>query len=479
MKSKWVSIILIIVILATLAACGGKSTDTESEDTTATTQPKATDSPSSPSASAKDTEEAHLVFFTWFGEAERDMGIALVDAFEEEHPNIKVDDNYIAYSDYHSKLNTLIAAGNTPDVFIINEYLANEWGEKGIVLNLKEIFAEHGRDVDKEYLPGAIYRTKPDNCWGLAWSQSATYLFYNKELFAEAGIEPPPLEGDPWTIDKLTEVAKQLTKDVNGKTPNDPDFDPNNVVVYGFLNMGAHHWAYLEGLLRTAGVRLTEDGRTWSFTSPKGIEAIQKLADLSLVHKCAPPLEIQRGTFNEPHVNLLNGQLAMLAHGSWGYQLFANEGFDVGVGKMPIFEKEITTASGAPFVIGADTKNIDAAFKFLTYTTSFENQVAAAEKKNMMMSMMPSNRAIFENQQILDRWYSLFDETLAKSALDILEKVEDPGLTSKVKGLAEAMDTKVYPPFDKVWLGELTAEELVRQLEPEIEGLLGGFWGDN
>ena len=423
-------------------------------------------------------EKTDLVFFTWFGEGEREMAEAIVALFEETHPNINVDANYITYNDYHSKLNTLIAAGKTPDVFIINDFFVNEWGTQGIVMNLKDVFAQAGRDVEAEYLPGSIFRTGPENVYGLSWCQSSFFLFYNKDLFAQAGITPPTLQDDPWTYDELTEAAIALTKDINGKTPKDEGFDPNSVVTYGFVNSAATHWSYLEFMIRSAGVRFTEDGRTWSLFSDKGISAIQQLADLALVHQCAPTLPIQRGTFNDVLVNMLNGQVAMClgANSNWAY--YNDLGYDCGIAKLPIFSEEAYVGGGAPFAIGSDTQNVEAALEFLSFFTTFENQLAAAESSGLTFSNMPSNTSPFSNPETMERWYKMFNKEIADVALDILGKIQDTGINAIVRNFSQAMETIVAPALDEVWLGEITAAELAERLAPQLEGSLGGYWGE-
>ena len=66
-------------------------------------------------------------------------------------------------------------------------------------------------------------------------------MYYNKELFDEADLEYPPTaygepyaDGDPWDMDKVAELAKILTVDANGNDATSPDFDPENVVQWGF-----------------------------------------------------------------------------------------------------------------------------------------------------------------------------------------------------------------------------------------------------
>jgi multiple sugar transport system substrate-binding protein len=67
--------------------------------------------------------------------------------------------------------------------------------------------------------------------------------FYNRDLFDAAGLPYPPqtfgepyADGEPWDFDKLTELALQLTLDANGNDATSADFDPDNIVQFGFVN---------------------------------------------------------------------------------------------------------------------------------------------------------------------------------------------------------------------------------------------------
>jgi ABC-type glycerol-3-phosphate transport system substrate-binding protein len=78
----------------------------------------------------------------------------------------------------------------------------------------------------------------------------ATYLlYYNKDMFDSAGVPYPPhsydslyADGEPWTMEKLAQIGALLTIDRSGHNANHAEFDPNNIVQYGF------HWAWSNGI---------------------------------------------------------------------------------------------------------------------------------------------------------------------------------------------------------------------------------------
>jgi multiple sugar transport system substrate-binding protein len=177
--------------------------------------------------------QTKVVEYTWWSDAERAMGEALVADFEKAYPNIKVEQNYIAYNDYHSRINTMIASGSTPDIMYLNEFLVNEWGEKGVTADLVPYYRDKGIDPKTFYVDSALYITG-GKLWGVNVTSTTVVLYYNKQMFRDAGITPPP-DGavSPWTWEQYVAAAKKLTKDANGRTPNDAGFNYNNLVQYG------------------------------------------------------------------------------------------------------------------------------------------------------------------------------------------------------------------------------------------------------
>ena len=78
---------------------------------------------------------------------------------------------------------------------------------------------------------------------------STDLLFYNKKMFDKAGLHYPPhhygeayADGETWNVEKLEKIAMLLTLDRNGHNANHPEFDPSNIVQYGF------HWAWNNGI---------------------------------------------------------------------------------------------------------------------------------------------------------------------------------------------------------------------------------------
>ncbi|NLM28245.1 MAG: extracellular solute-binding protein, partial [Clostridiaceae bacterium] len=187
---------------------------------------KGTETPADDSGKAADStkEVVELEILTWWAAGERNAGEAIIEEFDKSRDDIIVHATFTPYEEYASKLNTLMAASSPPDVFYLNEYLCNEWGEKGVAADLKPFMDKNNIDPYKIFVESAIFSTG-DSIWAISSSLATIFMYYNKGLFEANGIEPPPRDAEkPYTWDEFVEVAKKLTVDINGKRPGEPGF---------------------------------------------------------------------------------------------------------------------------------------------------------------------------------------------------------------------------------------------------------------
>ncbi|MDR3144698.1 MAG: extracellular solute-binding protein, partial [Treponema sp.] len=338
-----------------------------------------------------------VTLYTWWSESERTTGEALVADFLASHPRLKVEENYIPYNEYHSKLNTMMAADNAPDVFYQTEALINEWGEKGACADLYPYFSKAGIDPDRFHVASALFKTG-NHLWGISPSIVTTCLFYNKELFRQAGVTPPPDSAtNPWTWEQFVDAAKKLTKDANGYTPNDPGFNYDLIVQYGAVAPTDSSWKWL-ALLYAAGTTLyKENGTALEIVGPVGTDMIQKIANLSLVNRVAPTFAMtQSNAFSSLSTLLMNGQLAMFIGGTFQHPDFSNEKFDVGLAQIPSVSgkgNNMAWASGFQLRPNASQE----AFELLHYLTDFNNWVEAAKNHGIALNGLPQTNSTYND----------------------------------------------------------------------------------
>lgn len=194
-------------------------------------------------ASGYDPDEEVTLNFTWWGNEDRaERYQQLIDAFEEEHPNITIDGTFTDFPSYWEKRKTEAAGGGLPDVWQFSDSYLREYAEPGLLLDLETV-AEY---VDFDAFDDGLRSTGQleGTQYSLPTGYSAWAVFLNDQLLADAGVEP--YEGGT-SYEEYTEWMAEVTEATDG-------------AVYGGTDMTQRIQTF-ENVLRAEGGNLyTEDG---------------------------------------------------------------------------------------------------------------------------------------------------------------------------------------------------------------------------
>lgn len=432
----------------------------------------------SPLTAFADGEKTKVTFYMWAADAEQEFDRAIVAQYEEEHPDIDIEENYIPYAEYLSKINTMAAAGSMPDIFNLPEGNVFEWGEKGALLDLKPLYDNAGVKPEDVSVDSAIFSTD-SQIWSVGYNVTTMCMYYNKDMLMEAGIDLPSTDAaSPWSWDEFVENAKKITKDSNGNGPDDEGFDPDSISVYG--TMMPTDWVKFVALLHTNGVGiLNEAGDALGINTPEGIEVIQAIADLGNTIHCAPSSAMAKGAFSDASAMLMNGQVAMVIDGGWALANYTNEGFDVGVAPMPAFQQAADISWGAGLCMSPNAAENEAAFDFYQYFTNFTNSIDAALNQGVSLGGLPQTLEVFDGGENEQKWISTYSKVDATEMCETFKNILQADTTVlgdnvRVKNFPVIVDNTIVPALDSVWLGETTAEEALTSLE--LSDSIGGYW---
>ncbi|HBM80609.1 MAG TPA: sugar ABC transporter substrate-binding protein, partial [Clostridiaceae bacterium] len=284
----------------------------------------------------------NLTYTTWGSTNERKAQGDAIKEFEAKNPNIKVNFQHIP-TDYETKLSTMIAAKTPPDVALLNKQTALTWSEQNKIYNLKPLIDKDTEIKEDDYLHDSFVRGGPDKIVGITPCQEVFAIFYNKDMFKAANVDPLPTKAqDALTWDQFVEVAKKLTLDQNGKNASEAGFDPTKIKQYGVF---FETWAWQTFLVLNDAKLLTDDYSKLNLSDPAVAETLQKFADLiNVYHVCPSPAQAK--TLPAPAVALQSKKVAMDYDGQW-IQLdlgVAKTNFDVGV--LPKIKRCTTTLYG-------------------------------------------------------------------------------------------------------------------------------------
>ncbi|RPI94041.1 MAG: extracellular solute-binding protein [Chloroflexi bacterium] len=316
------------------------------------------------------------VTVTWWHITTKDPGLTdwqkMADDYMAANPNVTIEITVLENEAFKTKLTTVMQSGDPPDIF-------QSWGggtfnqqvEAGL---LKDITADLNADSawKNSFAPGAlgVYSYEGKN-YGVPWDMGMVGFWYNKALFAEAGIDAPPAT---WA-EFLEDI--QALKDA-GITPIS--------IGEGDKWPGMHFWNYLA--TRTCGKEGFEAAmaRTGSFTDPCFIEAGEKLQELLALE----PFQdgFLGATHDEMQATFGNKKAAMELSGQWAPSTSkansadeAGLGEDLGLFGFPGVEGGAGDAGdvvggGNGFAIGKNAE--PEAIDFVKYLTNVENQTIIA-----------------------------------------------------------------------------------------------------
>jgi len=413
----------------------------------ASSGPDASASASTPAAAAKCGSyagpPAKITYAMWGDTTELANQQKIVDAFQAMNPNISVKVTVADWDSYWPKLQTDLAAGNAPDVFLMDGPLYPDYQTRDQLLDLNPYIARDGFDTGGLVDLAVKDFTAPDgHLYGLPRDLNTIALFYNKTMFDAAGL---PYPDATWDWAKLREVAAKLTKTSGGKTSQ-----------WGFYTETSDMENFWSSLVWQAGGDiLSADKQTVVIDSDQAAAGIQLLQDLIYKDKVmAQPVAGGSGDAFE------NGQAAMEANGSWLVPTHEAAGLSFGVAPLPKGPAgQATSVNPSGVVAFKGSKSPDAAWEFIKCYTGPELQAMVASLK----ASMPANK-----QVLTDQYATSFDggKTFADALAYAHLKPSFKGYNEFNTTLQDELDAKVFND------NQLTAKAALDEVTPQLQGLL-------
>lgn len=164
-------------------------------------------------AAAAHAQQVTLTWATWGPEH---VDRQLIEAFEKQHPNIRIEYIVTNHGEHHERLKLLGAAGQLPDIIAVDGMYLVEFVQNGLVRPIDDLIERDNLNIN-EYFPAALpdveYRGAT---YGLPYISAPYYLVYNVNHVEEAGLAHPPVD---WDWDTYADYAKKLTVSTDGERP--------------------------------------------------------------------------------------------------------------------------------------------------------------------------------------------------------------------------------------------------------------------
>lgn len=202
MKRSIMTVIAASTIAAlTLAACG--DSDTDDDDGGGDSTPGAGETTDGDGDG--DGDDVTITLAAWSLATTPEFQV-LADSFNEAYPNYTVElREYDAGDDYDIQMIADLSAGTAPDLYILKN-LVNffTYQDGGQLLDVTDVASGLGEGVS-----GAEFYQVDGTAYAIPYRQDSWYLYYNADLFEEAGVDLPD---GTWTWDDYAEAAIAVTE---------------------------------------------------------------------------------------------------------------------------------------------------------------------------------------------------------------------------------------------------------------------------
>jgi len=380
------------------------------------------------------------------GEAAETMQ-KIVDLFMIKNPNIKIETFQSSWTGHYEKLRAELAAGDAPDVYLLDGVYIPQYAERGVLEDL----TQRAAGLDEDNFLGLKQLRTPDNkLYGIPQGIQVDVLYYNKDMFDEAGLDYPTSD---WTLDDLARNAKLLTNDDH----------------WGFaipLNQIRCGWY---PIIRQFGGDFLDKTRTKSVikTDKKIKEALVFMHDAFDKYKYVPNAEDMAGVLtSKAHTYFPREKVAMFYDCYVGVTRNNGAGINYDVVIQPKQNNRYASFIANSWVLNkkSDEAEKNAGWKFMEYYLSEEAQNLHIESANslpanraVMMKLLTDNTTNPENKLAFFETFG-FAGTLAENAVWAEQNNAFQGHLSKYVSNEETLD------------------EFINNTDKEIQSILDDFY---
>lgn len=273
-----------------------------------------------------------------------------------------------------------VVADNTPPLAMMDYKNVPYYAQAGVLEPLGEYMTPEDTE---DLIPGLLVDLIVDGeLYGLPFNRSTQGIFYNKDLFREAGLDP---EKAPATWDEVlaySEAIKNLGDNY-----------------YGSYATGNMQW-FFEAFVYQAGGQFVDEECNFIFNDEYGLKAAKYLQDQVYVTKTALIPSVLTGTFDQKEIEFVNGKVGMTRNSTAMNSFIGSVvQFDWSFAPMPAGPGgAFTTSGGANLVMSAKAtpEQKKAAWDFIHWITNTENSAAFS----MASGYLPTRYSVTELPEV-------------------------------------------------------------------------------
>lgn len=362
----------------------------------------------------------------------------IVAAFEEENPNITVEVTTLPYGDYFTTLQTDLAAGTLADVFDTNYDFFPQLATNGALAPL---------DVSDPsvYRPSLLEAYSIDGTtYGLPTSFAAVVLYYNEDLFDQAGLDYPSAD---WTWEDELAAAEAITDEAAG--------------IWG-SHQPISFYEFYKVLEQNGETFLNEDGTAVAFNTPGGVEAAKWLTEKSGV--VMPTIEQGQGTPDFDTNLFKEGKLGMMHTGIWVFGAVAEVPFGWDIAVEPGNTEQASAVFSNAVGVSADSDNVEAATLFAEFLSSSQTMVDVRLDSGWELPPIADDAKLAV----------YLEKDLPANRQAVFDSLENIALTPIVATGQQEMQDIITEELVEAQAGRKSVEDALASAEERINAVIGG-----
>lgn len=351
-----------------------------------------------------------------------------IEDFTKE-TGIEVEIQYMPLADSRKQINIMVASDSLPDVMDVDNTDTATYAKMGILADITSR-VEAEIDVDQYYKSALGQSVYDGKYYGLPFTSNNLCLYYNKDLFKQAGIDNAPA-----TTDEILSACEKLAA----------------IGVNGFGVAGS----------QTTDTSFQMWPFIWSFGSDVDKINSEKTVNMlnfykQLVDNKYMSTEVVNYNSGDNANQFIAGKTAMIVDGPWRLNAIkADASFEFGVAKIPEGAAGFKTVLGGHNFAISNNDNVDASWEFVKYM----NQPEVMEKYSEAENYIPARKDV-----------AAASEYFSKEPIKTFVEMEDYAIAMPVENYNKISDC-IIEMLQSVILGAKTPEDGAKDAGAAIDAL--------
>jgi multiple sugar transport system substrate-binding protein len=361
---------------------------------------------------------------------------AIIAAFNEENPNITVEVTTAPFADYFTLLQADVVSGDAPDVFELNYENFVTYAANGTLLDVSSYL-----NAEAPYYPRALEAFQYEGAqMALPESFSTVLLFYNADLFDQAGVEYPTAE---WTWDDARAAAEQI------KALGDDTWGLYSPVQF---------WEFYKKAAQNGCEFFNADMTESTINSEACVATLETM--VSFMNDGLMPTAQQMSGVSDSEL-FLSGKLGMLVTGIWMFGAFEEAPFTWDIQLEPGIQNKAHHFFANGVAVSATTENPEAAAAWAQFLTSSETAATVRVESGWELPALdqPDYFAAYLEQPVPANREAVFAA---------LENIVTPPVIVRQNEMQDAVNALLTQVVD----GELTAQDALNQAKEQLDALI-------